>query len=124
MKATEAKPLIRMGIKSFDLGMLLTQGLFPTAVGACIFSTKTVHQEIGGFDTRIHLCEDCDYVRRASKIYRFRMIPVFFEFDTRRLKEQGLFKTGLTYLKANLYRWFFSEITNNQIAYEFGQHGK
>lgn len=124
MQAKEAKPLVRMGIKSFDLGMLATQYLFPTAVGACIFSTKTVHQEIGGFDTRINLCEDCDYVKRASKVYRFRMIPVFFQFDTRRLTEQGVFKTGLTYLKANVYRMIFGEITNNQISYEFGQHGK
>ena len=124
MQAKDAKPLVRMGIKSFDWGMLATQYLFPTAVGACIFSTKTVHNEIGGFDTRINLCEDCDYVKRASKTYRFRMIPVFFQFDTRRLTEQGVFKTGLTYLKANLYRMMFGEITNNQINYEFGQHGK
>ncbi len=124
MKTNNSDTLIRLGIKSFDWGMVLTQYVFPTAVGACIFSTKTVHQEIGGFDTRISLCEDCDYVKRASKTHKFRMIPVFFEFDTRRLTEQGVIKTGFTYLKANLYRMMFGEMTKNQIPYEFGQHGQ
>ena len=124
MRSRSPKAAARWGVRVFDLGMVLMQNFFPTAVGACMFSTKTVHNEIGGFDTRISLCEDCDYANRANQTYQFKMIPVFFEFDTRRLTEQGVWKTGLTYLKANLYRMIFGEITNGQIRYEFGQHGK
>ena len=124
MSTSNPALVMRVGIKSFDWGMLATQYFFPTAVGACIFSTKTVHREIGGFDTRITLCEDCDYVKRASRTYRFRMIPVFFDFDTRRLTQQGLVKTGLIYLKANVHRIFRGELTENQIRYEFGHYGE
>lgn len=124
MQSTAASPMIRWGIRSFDLGMCATQLFFPTAVGACIFSTRTLHQDIGGFDQRIKLCEDCDYVKRASRSYRFRMLPVFFEFDARRLEQDGLFKTGMTYLKANVYRIFFGELIHNPFDYKFGHYEK
>lgn len=124
MNSTAPESKIRWGIKSFDMGMMATQFVFPTAVGACIFSTRTVHQDIGGFNTAIKLCEDCDYVKRASRSYRFRMIPVFFEFDARRLRQDGVVKTGFTYLKANTFRLFFGELESDQIRYEFGHYKK
>lgn len=102
--------------------MKLTQSVFPTAVGACIFSTKGVHRDIGGFDESISLCEDCDYARRASRAYKFRVAPLKFEFDARRLNQDGVFKTGLTYLKANIHRLFKGEIRNNEISYSFGHY--
>ncbi|NDV28793.1 glycosyltransferase [Desulfovibrio sp. JC010] len=114
--------LVKIGVNVFYWGMKLTQLVFPTAVGACIFSTKTVHQEIGGFDESISLCEDCDYARRASQVYQFRVAPLKFEFDARRLNQDGIFKTGLTYLKANIYRLFKGEIRNNEIPYSFGHY--
>ncbi|MEF1207240.1 glycosyltransferase family 2 protein, partial [Photobacterium damselae] len=53
-----------LGYGVFNAGLFVTQFIFPTAVGACIFSTQRAHQEIGGFDQAISLCEDCDYVNR------------------------------------------------------------
>lgn len=113
---------MRLGIRLFDWGMMLTQFFFPTCTGACIFSTKTVHQHIGGFDTQITLCEDCDYVKRASQTFRFRMLRVFFEFDARRLKQDGIFKLGYTYLKANVIRFFRGELKAGEIDYPFGHY--
>lgn len=114
---------IRLGLKVFNTGMLLSQYVFPTAVGACIFSTREVHQDIGGFDSRISLCEDCDYVRRASRSYRFAMLKTYFTFDDRRLVQDGLWRTGLTYLKANLHRARFGElIDDNRFNYRFGHY--
>lgn len=106
----------------FNAGMYLTQFGFPTAVGACILSTKRAHQQLGGFDQEIQLCEDCDYVKRASKTWRFRFIPVAFSFDPRRLKQDGFFSTGLKYLHANVRRFFFGELKNNEIEYKFGHY--
>ncbi|MEF1187664.1 glycosyltransferase, partial [Vibrio sinaloensis] len=72
-------PLIhKLGYGLFNVGLYLTQFFFPTAVGACIFSTKRVHKEIGGFDEEIVLCEDCDYVKRASQTWRFRFLNLTF----------------------------------------------
>lgn len=90
--------------------------------GACIFSTKTVHEHIGGFDTRIKLCEDCDYVNRASKTFRFRMLAVKFRFNARRLEQDGLFKMGALYLRANVRRLIFGELLNDEIKYPFAHY--
>lgn len=124
MTSTEPRLLNRIGVRLFDLGMVATQYTFPTCTGACIFSTKSVHQMLGGFDTQITLCEDCDYVNRASKTVKFRMLPVFFEFNTRRLNQDGLFKMGYVYLKANTLRMWRGELRNNEIHYPFGHYDK
>lgn len=116
-------PLIyKIGYGFFNLGMFVTQYFFPTAVGACLFSTKRVHEDIGGFDQSITLCEDCDYVKRASKTWRFRFLPLTFEFDPRRLAQDGLFKMGLVYIKANVRRFFMGEMRNNEIDYKFDHY--
>ena len=111
-----------LGYKLFNVGIALTQFMFPTAIGACLFSTKSVHDAINGFDSSITLCEDCDYVNRASRHTKFRMLPMGFTFDPRRLKQDGIFKTGSKYLYANIHRLFKGEIRNQKIRYDFGHY--
>ncbi|KOO16622.1 glycosyl transferase [Vibrio xuii] len=116
-------PLVhKMGYGLFNLGLFVTQFVFPTAVGACIFSTKRVHTQLKGFDEEIVLCEDCDYVKRASKTWRFRFLNLTFGFDPRRLDQDGVFKMGATYLKANIRRLFYGEMRNNEMEYKFGHY--
>jgi len=116
-------PLVhKMGYGLFNLGLFVTQFVFPTAVGACIFSTKRVHQQLNGFDEEIVLCEDCDYVKRASKTWRFRFLNLTFGFDPRRLDQDGVFKMGATYLKANIRRFLRGEMRNNEMEYKFGHY--
>lgn len=111
-----------LGYQLFNMGIALTQFIFPTAIGACLFSTKTVHEAINGFDSSITLCEDCDYVNRASQVTKFRMLPLSFTFDPRRLKQDGLLKTSSKYLYANVHRLFRGEIRNQKIRYDFGHY--
>lgn len=120
--STDSSFATRLGIRIFDIGMLLTQYSFPTCTGACIFSTRSVHRFIGGFDAAITLCEDCDYVKRASQTFKFRMLPLFFEFNPRRLKQDGLLKLGYIYLKANILRFFKGELRKGEIDYPFGHY--
>lgn len=112
----------RLGYWFINAGFYLTQFGFPTAVGACIFSSRRVHESINGFDEEIVLCEDCDYVKRASRTWRFRFLPIAFQFDPRRLVQDGLFRTGLVYLRANIRRFFIGELRNNEINYRFGHY--
>lgn len=122
MSAEQLSVGYRLGYGAFNAGLFLSSFFFPTSVGACLFSTRRVHQEIGGFDESIVLCEDCDYVKRASKTWRYRMIPVNFWFDPRRLEQDGFFHMGLTYLKANVRRFFFGEMRNNEMEYKFDHY--
>lgn len=111
-----------MGYKLFNIGIWLTQYTFPTAIGACLFSTKSIHNAINGFDISVTLCEDCDYVNRASKHTKFRMLPIGFTFHPRRLKQDGILKTGSKYLYANTHRLLIGEIRNQKIRYDFGHY--
>lgn len=121
--SSKGLPLVhKFGYGLFNAGLFTTQFFFPTAIGACIFSTKRAHDEIGGFDEGIVLCEDCHYVKRASKTWRFRFLNMTFGFDPRRLDQDGVVKTGSTYLKANVRRFFKGEMRNNEMNYKFGHY--
>lgn len=122
MGARQLTPVYKAGYGLFNAGLFATQFFFPTAVGACIFSTKRAHHEIGGFDEEIVLCEDCNYVKKAAQTWRFRFLPLSFQFDPRRLEQDGFVKMGATYLKANIRRFFFGEMRNNEMKYKFGHY--
>lgn len=122
MNANNLPPWFMVGYQLFNAGIFISQFLSPTAVGACIFSSKSVHDKMGGFDESITLCEDCDYVNRAKKIASYNMLPLTFHFDPRRLKQDGFFRTGFKYLHANLHRMAIGEIRGNKIRYEFGHY--
>lgn len=112
----------KLGYHLFNIGIFTTQFIFPTAIGACLFSSKSLHKRINGFDQSITLCEDCDYVNRAAKISRYRMLPMSFSFDPRRLRQDGYLKTGSKYLYANIYRLCIGEIRDERIDYKFGHY--
>ncbi|ASI93074.1 glycosyltransferase family 2 protein [Vibrio mediterranei] len=122
MGSRKLAPAYKAGYGLFNAGLFTTQFFFPTAVGACILSTKRAHEEIGGFDESIVLCEDCNYVKKAAKTWRFRFLPLSFQFDPRRLEQDGFFKMGFTYFKANVRRFFFGEMRNNEMEYKFGHY--
>ncbi len=48
-----------------------TKKSFPYAPGFCIFAKKEIHQLVGGFNEKIKLAEDHNYVLRISKIAHF-----------------------------------------------------
>ncbi|MGF1869902.1 glycosyltransferase family 2 protein [Photobacterium indicum] len=124
MGADDLSLSYRLGYGIFNAGLFATSFFFPTSVGACLFSTKRVHNEIDGFDESITLCEDCDYVKRAAKTWRYRMLPVTFTFDPRRLEQEGFIKMGLTYFKANVRRLFFGEMRNQEMEYKFDNYNE
>ena len=112
----------KLGYHLFNVGIYATQFIFPTAIGACLFSSKSIHERINGFDQSITLCEDCDYVNRASQLTPYRMLPMSFSFDPRRLRQDGYVKTGAKYLYANLYRLCVGEIRGGKLDYKFGHY--
>ncbi|SMR82108.1 Glycosyl transferase family 2 [Aliiroseovarius halocynthiae] len=114
----------RIGFALFNAGIRATSRFFPTAIGACLFSTPSMHRQIGGFDEQLNLCEDCNYVLKAHHIEK-RKVAVLepkFRFDPRRLQQDGFFTTGLVYLRANVRRFFVGELRNQEIPYAFGHY--
>lgn len=111
---------------SINLGLWVTKFFSPTGVGACIFSTKSAHKLIGGFNADIPIAEDCNYVLKADKHIevKFKMLPLSFGFDMRRFELEGYTFLLAKYAMVNLRRFFAGEYRTNQIKYEFGKHYK
>jgi glycosyltransferase involved in cell wall biosynthesis len=106
--------------------MKWTSFVSPTWVWACMYSKKDVFNNIEWFDERITLCEDCDYFNRAQKKwYKFKVIPLYFYFDMRRLEQDGIYKTFFKYLHANIYRFTKRELINDErFDYKFWHYKK
>lgn len=105
----------------YNLWIYLTQRFYPNASGHGIFCKKRIHKKIGGFDENIKLSEDMDYVKRASKFGKFRILKnVKILTSARRFEEDGSFKVGIKLLLSAIYRIFLGEIKNDIFKYKFG----
>lgn len=99
------------------------QYLEPVSMGWCIFSTKTVHEEIGGFDEGMKFGEDYEYVQRAAKKnYKLKVLRSAKVYTSvRRLDDEG----RLTYYKkavlSEVYRFLNGKVENDMFDYEFGK---
>ena len=100
----------------------LTQTFYPYVAGSSLISTPGVHKRIHGFDKTILLGEDSDYVKRASRITRFRMLRKSVSVSVRRFEKEGRLKLGAQYLLAFFYRIFLGEIRSPFFRYSFGSY--
>jgi len=98
-----------------------TQKFWPHAPGFCIIVRKKIHNSINGFDEKIQLAEDHDYVRRASRVGRFAYIKkVKIPVSVRRLEKDGRLTIGVKYLLAEAHLIFLGPIRSNIFNYKFG----
>lgn len=103
----------------FNKWIMLIQPFFPNTPGCCIFVKKAIHDKIKGFDERIFLYEEDDYIKRASKLGKFKIINYTIATSARRFIEEGRIKTGLKLLVSTIYRVFFGEIRSDIFKYHF-----
>lgn len=110
----EKKLLYSLWFFIMNSGIKITQYFSPTWVGACLFAKKYVFDAIWGFDERINLCEDCNFLKRSKEAgYRFWVLEEKFYFDFRRLDQEWLYTTFFKYFRANFYRFTKGELINN-----------
>ena len=107
-------------LKIFNLWIFSTQIFYPNACGTGIFCKKWLHEKISGFDEKIKLSEDMDYVKRCSKFGKFRIIKNSkVIYSMRRYDAEGRFNVGLRLLLSVFYRLIFGEIRNDVFKYNF-----
>lgn len=77
------------------------------AIAGNLVIRKDVLEKMGGIDTSIEFYgDDTNTVRRASKFGKVKFLPSFYMYSSgRRLQNQGIFSTSLTYALN-----FFSEV--------------
>jgi len=101
-----------------------TQRILPH-ISQCILVKKDIHNKIGGFNEKIKLCEDFDYIKKMDKITKFGHISkIKFYSSVRRFEKDGLIYTFLKLLFAHLYIALFGPIKSDIFRYSFSHYLK
>ena len=112
-------PLDAVFFAIFNLWAEATQLFYPNASGCGIFCKKSLHEKIKGFDEKIKLSEDMDYVMRAGKVEKFRILKsTKVNVSMRRFEKEGRFKIGFKLLFSAIYRAIFGEIRSDVFKYD------
>lgn len=106
-----------------NLYLQVVQYFSPHAPGFCIFARREVHNAIGGFDEKVKLAEDHDYVQRAARHGEFGVITgVHVPVSMRRLEKEGLTKLAFKYVWCEMHALAGRPIYSTPFEYEFGAH--
>ncbi|MBS3105201.1 glycosyltransferase [Candidatus Woesearchaeota archaeon] len=103
----------------FNSLVIATQRFYPHAIGACIICRKKLHDKIKGFDEKIAVAEDMDYVKRCSKYGKFRILKnakIFFSM--RRYEHHGHLNVAIKIVLGEIHRMFAGELKKDVFNYQ------
>ncbi len=93
-------------------------------LGSMVFLVKnSIHKKIKGFNEKIVFIEDSDYLKRLSKVGKYRIIKASSIFaSARRFEENGWAKEYLKVFFGNVYMLFFGPIKKDIFKYKFNHY--
>lgn len=102
----------------FNLFTSIAQFFHPSANGSALFCKKWLHKKVHGFDEKIYLGEDFDYVSRCGKHGKFRILkkPKLY-FSMRRFENEGRIKVSFKYIFSGTYRLLFGPVKTDVFHY-------
>lgn len=116
-------PIYRLFEKTYRLVCVIGQYFFPASVGVGIMVDREAHEQINGFDESIFIGEDYDYIKRLSKIGKYRMIKsAKLFFSVRRLEKEGMIKVLWKWFRGGLYFIIRGPIRKKIVEYNFGKY--
>jgi len=119
------KKIDRLMHEAFNYFMWVTCATHPHAPGFCIFARRDVHLAIGGFDVSIKLAEDHDYVSRAAKQAKFRILKTYkIPVSVRRLERDGRLNIAMKYLLCELHMRTKGNVRSDLFNYTWGYSKK
>lgn len=123
----EARPLSDLALDRLihrlaNLFIRINQEIEPHAPGYCILVRRELFLEIGGFNEKVVVAEDHDFVSRAAERGTFRMLlDPWFRVSVRRYEKEGRIAYSLKAARISLHRLLKGEITDPEVVeYEFG----
>ncbi len=120
---TNGKLIDRYGIAFANFYFIVTEKLVKHGVGYCTFVDKKIHEQITGYDEKILIGEDIDYVTRASKFGEFRFLrSKKIVISLRRYEIEGRMKLLLKYVYTLVNLLFLVKRTNNNVPYTFNHN--
>ena len=111
-------------IEATNLYLQVVQHISPHAPGYCIFCKRAIHEAIGGFDEKVKLAEDHNYVQHAARYGEFGVLThARLAVSLRRLEKEGLARLAFKYLWCEMYALAGKPIYTTPFEYEFGAFG-
>jgi hypothetical protein len=108
-------------MEALNLYMQALRPISLRAPGFCILARREVHQAIGGFDESLKLCEDYDYVQRASRHGEFGILTsVHIPVSLRRLEKEGGMRLAFKCLWCEMCTLAGKPVRSTPFDYEFG----
>jgi glycosyltransferase involved in cell wall biosynthesis len=115
------KILDRIMVATSNVWHSAIQYFYPHASGFYIVARKSIHEAIGGFDEKLFLTEDHDYVIRAAKVGKFRYLwKPRVTFSVRRFEKEGRWRLIGKYFVLELHM-LFRKVKDEVVGYEFGK---
>lgn len=108
-----------------NMSIRLSQSTEPRAPGFCIFVTKSLFDKVHGFNEKIKIAEDHDFVKRAHKFKPLRVLKsTKIYVSVRRLKKEGRLNLIKKYLLVEMHIRFGADLTKEIVKYEFANFKK
>ncbi|MBN1890612.1 MAG: glycosyltransferase [Thermoflexales bacterium] len=108
-------------MEALNLYMQVVRPISLRAPGFCILARRDVHQAIGGFDESLKLCEDYDYVQRASRHGEFGILTdMHIPVSMRRLEKEGFTQLAFKYVWCEMHALAGKPVRSTPFDYEFG----
>lgn len=104
---------------------------FPSKIGEKILPQamsvfmveKIIHEKIGGFDEKIKIGEELDYIRKGRKFGKFGVLKgVSVLTSSRRFQKDGWMGTWLKYFLCQIHMLFFGPVKSDIFKYGFGNY--
>ena len=104
-----------------NLIVKLNAAINPRAAGFCIFVTRRLFRQVGGFDETLKLAEDHDFVERAAKFRPLRVLDsTNMTVSIRRLTKEGRFSLLEKYFQVEWHLLTKGKVREDIVEYEFG----
>jgi glycosyltransferase involved in cell wall biosynthesis len=107
----------------FNSIFFLLQQISPSGAGSCIVTTKKIFRKVGGFKST-YTYDDMVYIRNASKVGKFSIIPITVQVSARRFRRVGILKLFLHYLLISPFFTVGAFKAANRIPYKFDIYTK
>jgi len=106
----------------FNLPSRIGQRFLPQAMSVLMIERGT-HLKIGGFDEKVKIGEELDYIRRAKKYGKFGVLKSARAFaSSRRFQKDGWIKTWLKYFLCQVHMLFFGPVKSDIFGYRFDHY--
>lgn len=103
--------------------VMILQHFYPLSGGTCLFCTKSLWEQVGGFDESLSMAEDHNFVNKCGKIAKFRFISKVKIFcDVRRLEKEGRWGLLVKYGKVAI-KYIFSGTKVEDLQFDYKLQG-